>query len=46
MLAKFATLGCISIIIGMAVGFFTAAGIITATLVTIILIAIGYYLLK
>ena len=46
MLAKYGTLGCIAIIIGMAVGFFTAAGIITATLVTIIICAIGYYFLR
>lgn len=45
-LAKFSTLGCIAILVGMAVGFFTAAGFVTATLVTIILIAIGYYFLK
>ncbi|MDA4847184.1 aa3-type cytochrome c oxidase subunit IV [Hoeflea poritis] len=45
-LAKYGTLACIVILIAMAVGFFTAAGFITATLVAIILFAIGFYLLK
>ncbi|MEX3010274.1 aa3-type cytochrome c oxidase subunit IV [Hoeflea sp. TYP-13] len=45
-LAKFGTLGCIVIMIGMAVGFFTAAGFISATLLTIILFAIGFYFLR
>lgn len=46
MLAKYGTLGCVAILIGMAVGFFTAAGLITATLVAIIIAGIGYYFLK
>lgn len=45
-LAKFGTLVCIAILIGMAVGFFTTAGVITATLITIIILAIGYYILR
>lgn len=46
MLAKYGTLACIAIIVGMAVGFFTTAGVITATLVTIVICAIGYYTLR
>ncbi|WP_419908597.1 aa3-type cytochrome c oxidase subunit IV [Hoeflea sp.] len=46
MLAKYGTLICIVILIAMAVGFFTAAGFITATLVAVILLAIGYYVLR
>ena len=45
-LAKYGTLTCLVILIAMAVGFFTAAGFITATLLAIILFAIGFYLLK
>ena len=46
MLAKYGTLVCIAIIIGLAVGFFSTAGVISATLVTIIICAIGYYILR
>lgn len=45
-LTKYGTLGCIVLLIGMAIGFFTAAGFITATIITIILLALGIYLLK
>ncbi|MEM6463099.1 MAG: aa3-type cytochrome c oxidase subunit IV [Pseudomonadota bacterium] len=45
-LTKYGTLACIAIIIGMTVGFFTSAGFITSTLLTIIIIAVGYYILK
>lgn len=45
-LTKYGTLGCVVLLIGMAVGFFTAAGFITATIVTILLLALGVYLLK
>jgi F0F1-type ATP synthase assembly protein I len=46
MLSKYGVLGCVVLLIGMAVGFFTAAGFITATIVTIILLALGFYVLK
>ena len=46
MLARYGTLGCIAIIIGMAFGFFTAAGFVTATLVAIIIAGIGYYFMR
>ncbi len=45
-LARYSTLAVVVILIGMAVGFFTAAGFITSTIVTIFLLAIGYYLLR
>ncbi|MDF1776954.1 MAG: aa3-type cytochrome c oxidase subunit IV [Rhizobiaceae bacterium] len=45
-LAKYGTLGCIVIMVGMAIGFFTAAGFIGGTLAAIILFAVGFYLLK
>jgi len=45
-IAKYGTLACVVILIGMAVGFFTAAGFFTATILAIILFAVGYYLLK
>lgn len=45
-LARYGTLAVVVILIGMAVGFFTAAGFITSTIVTIFLLAIGYYLLR
>ncbi len=45
-LAKYSTLACAVLLVGMAVGFFTAAGFITATIVTIVLLALGFYLLK
>lgn len=45
-LSKFGTLGCIVIMVGMAIGFFTAAGFIGGTLAAIILFAVGSYLLK
>ncbi|WP_136660792.1 aa3-type cytochrome c oxidase subunit IV [Nitratireductor sp. XY-223] len=46
MLAKFGTLICAIILIAMAIGFFTAAGFITATLVAVILFVAGFYLLR
>lgn len=45
-LTKYCTLACVAIIIGMAVGFFTAAGFITATITAIIVAAVGYYILR
>lgn len=44
-LTKYGTLLCVAIIIGMAIGFFTTAGVITASLITIIICAVGYYTL-
>ncbi len=46
MLAKYGTLACIAVMVGLAVGFFTTAGVIAATLITIIICAIGYYILR
>ena len=45
-LSKYGTLACVVILIGLAVGFFTAAGFFTATILTLILFAVGFYLLK
>ncbi len=45
-LAKYTTLAVVVLLIGMAVGFFTAAGFITSTILTIILLAVGYYVLR
>ncbi len=45
-MAKYTTLAVIVLLIGMAVGFFTAAGFITSTILTIILLAVGYYVLR
>ena len=45
-LTRYGTLAVVVLMIGMAVGFFTAAGFITATIVTIFLLAIGYFLLR
>ena len=45
-LAKYTTLAVVVLQIGMAVGFFTAAGFITSTILTIILLAVGYYVLR
>ena len=45
-LTKFGTLFCVVILIAMAFGFFTSAGFITATLLAIILFAVGFYVLK
>lgn len=45
-LAKYTTLAVVVLLIGMAVGFFTTAGFITSTILTIILLAVGYYVLR
>ncbi|MCY6379204.1 aa3-type cytochrome c oxidase subunit IV [Hoeflea prorocentri] len=45
-LTKYGTLACVVILIAMAFGFFTAAGFFTSTLLAIILLAIGIYVLK
>ena len=45
-ITKYGTLGVAVLLIGMAIGFFTAAGFITSVIVTIILFVIGFYLLR
>lgn len=45
-ITKYGTLGVAVLLIGMAIGFFSAAGFITSAILTIILFVIGFYLLK
>ena len=45
-MTKYGTLACAVLLIGMAIGFFTAAGFITSTILTIILFALGVFILK
>lgn len=46
MLAKYGTLHCVTLLIAMAFGFFTAAGFFSATVLFILLTAVGIYLLR
>lgn len=45
-LSKYGTMAIIVILLGMAIGFFTSAGFIFSSLLTIILMIIGVMLLK
>ncbi len=45
-LAKFGSLVCAALLIAMAFGFFTSAGLISATILFVIICAVGGYLLK
>ncbi len=45
-ITKYGTLAVVVLLIGLAIGFFTAAGFITSTIATIILFVIGFYLLR
>ena len=45
-MAKYVTLHCVTLLIAMAFGFFTAAGFFSATALFILLSAVGIYLLK
>jgi hypothetical protein len=45
-LAKYGTLVCVAILIAMAFGFFTSAGFFSATVLFILINAIGGYLLR
>ncbi|GKX34982.1 MAG: hypothetical protein MnENMB40S_26000 [Rhizobiaceae bacterium MnEN-MB40S] len=44
--SKYGTMAIIAILLGMAIGFFTSAGFIFSSLLTIILIVIGVMLLR
>lgn len=45
-LAKYGSLVCAALLIAMAFGFFTSAGFISATILFVIICAVGGYLLK
>jgi hypothetical protein len=45
-LAKYGTLACVALMIAMAFGFFTSAGFISATILFILINAVGAYLLR
>jgi hypothetical protein len=44
--AKYGTLICVAILIAMAFGFFTTAGFFSATVLFILIVAIGGYILR
>ena len=44
--AKWGTMHVVALLIAMAFGFFTSAGFFSATLLFILLCAVGYFLLK
>ncbi|MBW8639227.1 aa3-type cytochrome c oxidase subunit IV [Hoeflea sp. WL0058] len=44
--SKYGTMAIIAILLGMAIGFFTSAGFIFSSLLTIVLIVIGVMLLR
>ncbi len=46
MLAKFGTLACAALMIAMAFGFFTSAGFFSATILFILINAVGVFLLR
>jgi len=46
MLAKYGSLVCIALLIAMAFGFFTSAGFFSATILFILVCAVGGYLLR
>ncbi|WP_274627730.1 aa3-type cytochrome c oxidase subunit IV [Arvimicrobium flavum] len=45
-LAKYGSLFCVALMIAMAFGFFTSAGFFSATILFIIVCAVGGYLLR
>jgi hypothetical protein len=45
-LAKYGTLACVALMIAMAFGFFTSAGFISATILFILINAVGAYVLR
>jgi hypothetical protein len=45
-LAKYGTLACVALMIAMAFGFFTSAGFFSATLLFVLICALGGYLLR
>lgn len=45
-LAKYGTLACVALLIAMAFGFFTPAGWISSTILFLLIVAIGGYLLR
>lgn len=45
-LAKYGTLACVALMIAMAIGFFTSAGFISATILFILINAVGAYVLR
>ncbi|MER2536550.1 MAG: aa3-type cytochrome c oxidase subunit IV [Rhizobiaceae bacterium] len=45
-LAKYGTLACVALMIAMAFGFFTSAGFISATILFVLICALGGYLLR
>ena len=45
-LAKFGTLACVALMIAMAFGFFTSAGFFSATILFILITAVGVFLLR
>jgi hypothetical protein len=45
-LAKYGTLACVALMIAMAFGFFTSAGFFSATILFILINAVGAFLLR
>lgn len=45
-LAKYGTLFCVALMVAMAFGFFTSAGFISATILFILINAVGAFLLR
>jgi len=45
-LAKYGTLHCVALLIAMAFGFFTPAGFVAATILFVLISAVGIYLLR
>jgi hypothetical protein len=45
-LAKYGSLSCAAILLAMAFGFFTSAGFFSATILFILIMAVGYFILR
>ncbi len=44
-MSKYGALACAALMIAMAFGFFTSAGFISATLLFVVIVAVGFFLL-
>ena len=44
-LAKYGTVFCVALLVAMAFGFFTPAGFVSSTILFVIIVAAGYFLL-
>lgn len=46
LLAKYGSLFCVAVIVAMAFGFFTTAGFFSATILCLLILGVGGYLLR